>query len=1104
MGNINTILSVDDQLVKDIKKEAEDSLAETMWEGYANDIITGIQNNNGIEPDRAIWELVQNARDVSKEDCNTEIVFTRRKGSFEFRHNGQPFTRKSIQALILQTSSKVRHDIVQVGQYGTGFLTTHKFGLRYKLSGALQLLGSDKYYNFSSDDLLIDRSSKDKIELSRMLGKQINTTQAWGEDIHKLVSTPFPFTVFTYLHDYSVEYENVEKAFHTSPALTSYVLALNKYVGSITFRDEINNSEEAFCFISSEKDSEYGNCIVNCVNIAHKKTNQQDDIISVYLLQSKTDLEQKTGESMITVILPIRRHKNGITEVISFNDELPQLFLYLPLLGSKKWGLNFLIHSPHFTCDKDTRDTLLFIGNGQNNEDQVAINRKLINLASRVIREYLNQNYITFENVKYLAKVKFGLSQSNEKLVKYYQTLQDEWVQYFESLCLVTKKTDERKNITVNSIRVLDEEMYKACEQDKDLLDAVYTLLSKTQYAFILPDKDDIIYWSRITNEWYVGKENKHAIRLDDIVELIQNTTITTIDLIWLHKLCSYFKNNNHEVFFQRRIVPNEALELKDRKSLVKPVEFNETFRSVMKVLIPDEVNTFVHVDFLDVVDNEVNLFGAEEAKVSLTKYITSLAPKSDVLKNTIIAAQEIDPEYYKNCCIPTDNVHAILDLYKMLLSESASGFTAKIYALLSEYYEYYPTTNDRLSKEEFDIRNCYNPLINDSLLRFSLTEDKLSKTNWCYKMVVELKMFSEANNFLRNYQVYPDQKGTFKYAQQLKKEENGIPKRLKEIYDIICRNVTHIDDSKSILHELVATEYAPYFIGESELKGKELSGEIERPFEDNKVISIENHPHSEQLLEIIEYISDGEIGKIWKSYFPTISPIRANLMLSVVTSPTKKDSIFKLVRLKDEERLKTIANLSEREDIEELVELGEIALEEKKQKAYIKMLGDYVETHIQCYLTKALEDIGVKVINQQGGQDFILSKEGYKDYRIEVKSRWATEESIEMSSLQFTTAVENADNFTLITVNMTHFDRERVERNEFIELSEMNSLIHVVDNIGHLEHDLKKRVTEAFRGEQNEIRVSGSYSVIVPQIVVKYYSKRFTDLIAKLKMNFI
>ena len=103
-------------------------------------------------------------------------------------------------------------------------------------------------------------------------------------------------------------------------------------------------------------------------------------------------------------------------------------------------------------------------------------------------------------------------------------------------------------------------------------------------------------------------------------------------------------------------------------------------------------------------------------------------------------------------------------------------------------------------------------------------------------------------------------------------------------------------------------------------------------------MISIENHPHSEQLLEIIEYISDGEIGKIWKSYFPTISPIRANLMLSVVTSPTKKDSIFKLVRLKDEERLKTIANLSEREDIEELVELGEIALEEKKQKAYIKM----------------------------------------------------------------------------------------------------------------------------------------------------------------------
>ena len=93
-----------------------------MWEGYANDILTGLQKNPGVQPDRPIWELVQNARDVAYENKKAKIVFIRKQDHFVFQHNGQPFTRTTLQSLILQTSSKVREDIIQVGQYGTGFL----------------------------------------------------------------------------------------------------------------------------------------------------------------------------------------------------------------------------------------------------------------------------------------------------------------------------------------------------------------------------------------------------------------------------------------------------------------------------------------------------------------------------------------------------------------------------------------------------------------------------------------------------------------------------------------------------------------------------------------------------------------------------------------------------------------------------------------------------------------------------------------------------------------------------------------------------------------------------------------------------------------------
>ena len=62
-----------------IEQEAKNTLKKTMWEGYANDILTGLQKNPGVQPDRPIWELVQNARDVAYENKKAKIVFIRKQ-----------------------------------------------------------------------------------------------------------------------------------------------------------------------------------------------------------------------------------------------------------------------------------------------------------------------------------------------------------------------------------------------------------------------------------------------------------------------------------------------------------------------------------------------------------------------------------------------------------------------------------------------------------------------------------------------------------------------------------------------------------------------------------------------------------------------------------------------------------------------------------------------------------------------------------------------------------------------------------------------------------------------------------------------------------------
>ena len=414
-------------------------MAETMWGKPANDIITGISNNSAIPADRAIWELVQNARDVSKVGKKAIIRFIRKEKEFVFEHNGQPFDRKSILALILQTSSKVRHDIVKVGQYGTGFLTTHKFGLRFKLRGSLKV-ASDKevFYNFGvNNDYIIDRSSRDKKTMSSAIQTQVETEQKWGSELQQLIYNPLEYTVFTYLHDYDIEKDNVKEAFRKSPKLAPYVLALNPLISQILFEDEVDQTSVKYSIINRERIWDNGHIEVEKIVI---EQTDQLNYLYLYLLKSLTEINEQTNESKVTVILPwVSRIATGLTlDYYELSNDLPQLYLYLPLLGTENWGWNYIVHAPSFTCDKDTRDALLFVGNGQNNDDQAEQNRKLITLAGSLVREYLNSNLSQIDERKYLGRVNF-LPAPQERLKAYYGELQKEWVGYFESLPLVKK-----------------------------------------------------------------------------------------------------------------------------------------------------------------------------------------------------------------------------------------------------------------------------------------------------------------------------------------------------------------------------------------------------------------------------------------------------------------------------------------------------------------------------------------------------------------------------------------------------------------------------------------------------------------------------------------
>ena len=86
---------------------------------------------------RWVWELLQNARDASADDdTHLSASIELDDGELVFQHNGRGFTEEEVAHLIYHGSTKVE-DKKTIGQYGSGFLTTHLLSPEVDVSGQL-------------------------------------------------------------------------------------------------------------------------------------------------------------------------------------------------------------------------------------------------------------------------------------------------------------------------------------------------------------------------------------------------------------------------------------------------------------------------------------------------------------------------------------------------------------------------------------------------------------------------------------------------------------------------------------------------------------------------------------------------------------------------------------------------------------------------------------------------------------------------------------------------------------------------------------------------------------------------------------------------------
>lgn len=1098
------------ELAKQRNATIDRTADETTWGGPAGDILTGIRNAENAPSERAIWELVQNARDVSWENELAVISFVRNENGLQFSHYGKPFTNTSLESLIKQTSSKVRSDIKTVGKYGTGFLITHQFGRIIHLSGLLQVVDGENYY-YPFPLLKIDRSFEDKDQLKESLKRQAGEANSWGFDASKLTEEAHGKTQFEYFARFEAEKGSLQRAFDNAPNQAPYVLALNcQYIKEISFKDEQQSKIRRFRLGDIvQKPVEQGS-LYELKRTDVEESGERQKTYTIYTLSSKT-IDSRVDDSIVTVVLPISKHEPDGYQARLFEDNLAKLYLSLPLIGTEKWGLNLIIHSPLFECENDSRNGLRIVPKGLGLPENE--NKRMLDCAFGMVQEWLGNSLNIIAERKFLGKVCFDDTVKNVSIANYNEELQQKWVELYESLPIAIN--DQNEYIQPKDLFVIGAELADSAITDDELKEALYSILSNT-HAGNSPAKNDFLYWSKTLIEWRREELNEHVLDIEQIVEALENLPEKLGDDYqtedWVDHILSitkYLIASGNEALLSHKIIPNEDGNLLTITDLTIPAEFTKEFRSIIDDIVPEEKGKFIHPSFRNLGLSALGNYTEKEAKAAITARLTELqntvsnklkAVETDVRAGQYNAADEKWAEIIDNTVL-----NAVHRLFAMWIDRTADNMEAKLHRLFSEYIGITEFSDERIGKEFFtDCEQMWRTLLFEIMYRFErLTEGvQLEKKSWVKDLVTVLKQYSSTEDYLKKATLYPDQNGKFHFADALVSGKGILPE-MKEYYDSIVSK-----EGYTIKSLLVDDDFAEGMLNPTKWDNETVGGKIEEV-----VGKVEGYPNIQGydkravVLQIVKRFSDDDEGKRWASYFKLL-PIQKT---SILVNFAESDSVFKLL-LQPESRLKKMSDLASREDCDIILKYAEDEMErrmfEEVDMKYKWDLGMYVERYLVEQLQhllkngetfKAVPDgDSIEEKDVQGGQDIIVyithGEEKLEPiYYIEIKSRWSTKDSVEMSKLQLEVSAREQSRYALCVVDMHDYDKDKVKNKEYPKVfSEIKDRIAVVTSIGACNANLAPYIKDA----STDVHLGGEIKSVVPQAYVKTVCITFDDLL--------
>lgn len=1032
------------------KKEARKREIRQNVKSHCTKIRDGILKNGSTSGNRAIWELFQNAGDLA--DC-ADIRIVISENAFMFSHKGTPFTYDSLCSLVKQVSSEEKEGDDTVGRYGTGFLTTHKFSRKITINGSMQI-SEDPIAYVDVNSFVINRENFDDIPaFIDDMTTQIEAVESLMDKEQK--SEPTEWTELWY--ELNPERLEIAKtAIDEAIRLMPYVLTFNDNIGSCTIIDKTRNFTQTFKKV--DKETSIDGLLCKCIFITK-------DACEPYPFNCYY-LELHDGESRI--ILPLKTE----TDVCTFKN-VPRLFVHFPLIGLDYFGVNFLYHSHRFTPE-EPRDNIIVPKDNDATYKIAEANKVVLDEMTNYLWTYLEKHIIKWTNTINMASLNIkDKGYAEAKTEAFYKGLKEAWVAEFSKLNLI-EIDGVRYSMNDEKHPVVFEPSLETFLSEDTEHNYLSTLYAYAKNAVLIPAEDEALRWSQIVAGWNPEK-SENFVTLETIVEYVSSNQGDSL----LDMLKIIVAANHAEYFEKYALLPNRENILKVRDDLRDAASITNDLYGFVKALDASICDKFVKQEFADII--KLTLYTRQSLREELNSVVTNM--ENECWKNST------SPHPYEG-----DFEKALIILCSCFTTPNGDSKRNKLMPIICrfegiEYVErHIPARMDDSSNVDL-FRQIFTSLVENQMKKIDQYDEKWVKANMDDLVrFVDVARGDDYKNFCVRYAIYPDMNSKLHLPEDLKKNAN-VNEKLFELYsDVLGEDLKSkcVDDRFSTFCEKYTEESFQY-------TPKSVAKEIQ-----NK-LSAENYQDT-VLLDIIDLTeSETSEGLQWRILFKDIYDQRESIRYKLGTDD-ERNAINRMMKKKSPDLLKLMADVSERTDASNVIYALNQTISDMEHEAHIKMLGNFVELHIQEYLTDALNGSGIDVRNEQGGQDLILSKEGFNDYYIEIKSRWVDKVSAIMSYTQFHNAVDNPDRYSLISVQMWTFDQKRVENDEHVELSEMEPRIRVCNNIGRLESNLLEKVENAFYYDENEISAYGSYEVHVPQ---KIFDKSYDDLLEVIRRHF-